>query len=61
LDVIPVEGGSFDPCDKLIHPSNYLNLHPMVDNDPSCVSLHVSADPTLHDKANFEWPLRKPI
>jgi hypothetical protein len=56
-----VEDGPFDPCDKLIHPSTCLNLHPMVGLDPLCVSFDVGADPTLHDRANFEWPLREPI
>ena len=35
------EGGTFDPCDKLIHPSTCSNFHPMVGIDFFCVSFNV--------------------
>ena len=47
------EGGPFDPCDKLIHPSTCLKLHPMVGIGSSCVSLYVGADATLDDQPNL--------
>ena len=49
LALIHVEGGPFNPCDKLIDPFTCAMLHPMVDIDPFCVSLHVGAGPTLDD------------
>ena len=47
------EGGPFDPCDKLIHPSICVNFHPMVGIDSLCVSLHADAGPTLDDQPNL--------
>ena len=47
LALIHAEGGPFDPCDKLIHPSICVNFHPMVDIGSFCVSLHVGSDPIL--------------
>ena len=48
-----MEGGPFNPCDKLIHPSTCLKLHPMVGIDSLFVSLHVDAGPTLDDQPNL--------
>ena len=61
LAIIHVEGGPFNPCDKLIHPSTCLKLHPIVGIGSSCVSLHVGAGPTLDDQPNIERPFREPI
>ena len=61
LGVIHVEGGPFDPCDKLIYPSTCVDFHLMVGIDPLCVSLHVRAGlpwmihPTL--SGHFRSPL----
>ena len=50
MDVIHVEGGPFNPCDKLIDPFTCAMLHPMVAIDPLCVSLHVGAGATMCDQ-----------
>ena len=55
------EGGPFDPCDKLIHPSTCVNFHPMVVIDFPCVSLHVVQLQSLDDQPNIERPYREPI
>ena len=52
------EGGPFDPCDKLIHPSICVNFHPVVGIDSLCVSLHACAGPSLDDHPNIERPFR---
>ena len=61
LDVIHTEGGPFDPCDKLIHPSTCVNFHPMVGIDSPCFSLHAGASPILDGQPKLEWSLREPI
>ena len=55
------EGGPFDPCDKLIHPSICVNFHPVVGIDSLCVSLHACAGPSLDDHPNIKLPFREPI
>ena len=61
MDVIYVEGGPFDPCDKLIHPSSCVKLHPVVGIDSLCVCFHAGAGPTLRNQPKFERPLQEPI
>ena len=53
MAVIHVEGGPFNPYDKLIHPSTCLKFHPMVGIGSSYVYLHVGADATLDDQPNL--------
>ena len=55
------EGGPFDPCDKLIHPSICVNFHPVVGIDSLCVCFHAGAGPTLRNQPKFERPLQEPI